>query len=390
MDDRTQFPKLYSLTKSEKVKEWTIKVTGTKNLGVITITTGFPGSKQTRFILEIKSGKNIGKKNETTPLEQAWTEAESRWNKKIDSGYSEDPSGGLPKNFILPMLAVKYTERKHDIKFWCYAQPKLDGNRAVLQKVGKKLCLLSRKGKSFDGLKHILDELKDCDLNLDGELYSRTVDDKDDFLSKQNLVLTFEKLSGLLRKKKFTKEDKENIKNIIFVVYDVVLNEPFKKRLEILQDYFKKKKFKYIKLLVTEKCKSDTDVLKFHKKYVALGFEGVIIRNADGVYLEKVRSKDLQKYKEFDDAEFKIVGYTQEESSTEKGAIIFVCQTQDGQRFSVRPKGTIEDRRKLFKEGKKYLDMYLTVKFFGYTDDGIPFHATTLHGSEADIRSLER
>ena len=38
------------------------------------------------------------------------------------------------------------------------------------------------------------------------------------------------------------------------------------------------------------------------------GFEGAIIRNMDGLYTFIHRVDDLQKYKEFFDAEFKIIG----------------------------------------------------------------------------------
>jgi DNA ligase-1 len=38
----------------------------------------------------------------------------------------------------------------------------------------------------------------------------------------------------------------------------------------------------------------------------------------------------------------------------------------------VRPKGTIEDRRDIFKKAQSYVGKKLTVKYQELTDDGIP------------------
>lgn len=97
----------------------------------------------------------------------------------------------------------------------------------------------------------------------------------------------------------------------------------------------------------------------------------MIIRNFEGKYDLKNRSKNLQKYKKFDDDEFKIIGFT-EGTGIEDGLVIWICETKEGKTFQVRPKGTHEERRKLFKDAKKYTGKPLTVRFFGYTDDGIP------------------
>lgn len=396
-----KFPRLYSITKSEKIKEWMITVSGNNKLGIITIETGFPGSKPTVFETKIDKGKNIGKKNETTPLDQAISEAKSKWNKKKDSGYTENKSGVSESNIILPMLAVKYTERFKDITFPCYVQKKLDGLRAIICKTDGKIALYSRKQNEFTHLDHIVEELnvamKSGVLNLDGELYS-----ENDSTNKSKKVtartkveehstLTFQELSGLIRKKTVTEDDIKKLKNVIYIVYDIAIeNTNYEDRLKLLKEFFKNNKFKYIKLLETEVCKSADDVQSFHDGYVKEGYEGLIIRNKLGYYEPKNRSKNLQKLKSFQDEEFKIVGFTSEDSATEKGAIIWKCETSNSKIFSIRPKGTMEQRRKLFKNGNKYLGHYLTVVYFDLTDDGIPFHPTTRYGGESDIRSLEK
>ena len=55
-----------------------------------------------------------------------------------------------------------------------------------------------------------------------------------------------------------------------------------------------------------------------------------------------------------------------------KGLVIWECITKFGKSFHVRPKGTFEERRKLFQNGSKYIGLLLTVIFQEYSADGIP------------------
>jgi DNA ligase-1 len=401
--------KLYSKTTNGKIKEWCIGVTGKKELGKIVIRTGLQGGKQTVFEVLIDKGKNIGKKNETSPLQQAINEANTKINKKLDAGFTKELNTKT-NSLILPMLALKYQEAGHRIKFPCYIQPKIDGLRAVYQ----NKALYSRLKNQFQNLEHITNELHSCKLNLDGELYSElsctlsnevsngegsrepnkvsngVVKSKENKREKgQETVLTFQELNGLVKKKKLNEKDKQDILHLTYIIYDIVIpNKTFKERYEMLKDLFNKNNFKYIKLLETYEAKDKEEIVKYHKKFIKEGYEGSIIRNSDGLYKQKNRSADLQKFKDFQDKEFKIIGFKEGENSTEKGCIIWRCITKDKKEFDVRPKGTFEERRKLFKNGDKYIGEYLTVKFFDYSDDGVPFHASTMYGGTADVRSI--
>ena len=96
-----------------------------------------------------------------------------------------------------------------------------------------------------------------------------------------------------------------------------------------------------------------------------------MIRDKDGIYELNKRSKYLQKFKEFIEEEFKIVGF-HEGTGDEKGAIIWDCVTKDKKTFAVRPKGTFESRKKLYEDGGKYIGKSLTVIFQEYSSDGVP------------------
>jgi len=354
---------LYKKTKNGKVKIWTISVIKeTETRSVIRIITGLIDGKMTTFDVIILDKKNVGKTNETTQFIQAQNEAKSKWNKKIDTGFTVDASGETSEKLIFPMLAHDYSDSKLKLVYPCFFQPKLDGVRAIFQN-GK---LHSRGIKPFPNLKHITDELPKT-YNLDGELYS------DD--------LSFQEISGIVRKVKLTEQDNIKILKIQFRVYDMVSQENFSERLTHLKELFNTNKFKYSFLVKTDVLSGydNTEIVnqdhpklvKIHDTFIKQGYEGVILRNFNGEYEENTRSYNLQKVKRFDDSEFKIVNF-KDGVGKEAGAIIWECVANNGQTFNVRPSGSVTERKKLFKSGNKFIGNLLNVRYFGLTDDGIP------------------
>jgi DNA ligase-1 len=385
------FPTLYGKASTGKIKMWSIKVEDQSGVGAITTTHGYlDGKLQTNTRL-VTVGKNIGKKNETTPVQQAVNEAQSDWKKKTEAGgmtekkpemgekagdsdkesvKSVKPSaeknakaatdaGGVPH----PMLAHDYNKRGKDIKFPCYAQRKLDGVRCLAIS-GKGL--FSRTGKAFPHMDHIRAEINSLPKGplvpngvtiLDGELYSDT--------------LNFQEIVGLVKKETLKPADAPKMTQIYLCVYDTVMDGTNEARNAYLTDLFKKNKFTALKLLPTDVANNLDDVKKLHAEYVADGYEGLILRNKAGLYKVGHRSADLQKYKEFKDDEYKIVGF-KEGDGIEKGCVIWTCETKDKKPFSVRPRGTHEERQEAFKTASKAVGKKLTVRFQELTEDGIP------------------
>ncbi len=94
-------PTLYKTTKTGKIQQYDVQTTGDQ----ITVTQGqVEGLKQS--YPTTCTPKNVGKSNETTPAEQADLEAQSKWEKKIKSGYTQDPSGVITVR--LPMKVKSY------------------------------------------------------------------------------------------------------------------------------------------------------------------------------------------------------------------------------------------------------------------------------------------
>lgn len=389
----SSFPTLYGEASTGKAKTWSVSVESRAvegvTAGVIIVSHGYVDGKMQVNERVLLTGKNIGKKNETTPVQQAISEAQATWNKKKDAGYGEslvaaagagtgsaaaDDEGttatvdGVP----LPMLAQDFNKRGKDIKFPCYAQRKLDGVRCVAI-AGKGL--FSRNGKPMSAhLSAIRAEIDSLPAGtiLDGELYA----DKEH--------LSFQEIVGLAKKETLKAGDAVKIGHMYLCVYDRIPPSAFaepagdtvkdganKDRKKWLEALFAEHRFTCLRLLPTDICNSVDDAKYLHSQYVAEGYEGLILRNVAGLYKVGHRSKDLQKYKEFLDAEFPIVGYKQGDG-VEKGCVIWTCRTAEGAEFDCRPRGTREERIALFRDGAKYIGKPLSVRFQEWTDDKIP------------------
>ena len=126
-----------------------------------------------------------------------------------------------------------------------------------------------------------------------------------------------------------------------------------------------------VTLLKTEKVFNEDQLSRRFASYVEDGYEGLMIRLPQGQYTVNQRSSSLLKLKEFEDSEFKIVNIVEGEGSY-KGAAIFVCETQGGETFRVNLKADIERKQTIWLFREDYIGLYLIVKFFGKSSNGIP------------------
>jgi DNA ligase-1 len=366
------YPTLYALSSKGKVKIWKIHVFEfSKEEATIIIKHGYVDGKEQCTSRVVKYGKNIGKSNETTPWEQACKEAESLWNKKHDKNYQLiTPKLGDKPRLLLPMLAHNYTNRGKDIKWPARVQPKLNGIRCLAKITNDGVEYTSRKGKPFFMLHHLDDTLselfKEGDI-LDGELYTNE--------------LTFQEIVQAVKRENLH----SNTEKIQFWIYDIAIPDmQFKHRIMYLYNQFKKfmdtspkptAVGEYIKgplvYVDTYTCHDPSSLNYWHQSFIKEGYEGTIIRNSDSMYCFDHRSEDLQKYKEFFDEEFKIVG-GHEGTGKDRGTVIFECKTNDSKIFSVRPRGSFEQRTKWWENLDSLIDKPITVRYQNLSDDGIP------------------
>lgn len=371
-----KLPTLYKKTSTGAIQEWTIGVIDIEESsgpiegpgGILVTRFGQVNGQiqETRDL--ITKGKNVGKKNGTTPFQQAEAEAQAKWEKQKKKGYVEsvaDAEAGklddLIEGGIVPMLAHKFSEQAHKIKYPAYVQPKLDGIRCIAILKDGKCTLWSRTRKPITGLPHIVAFIEQNfggDVVFDGELYNHEY--------KSN----FEKIVSLVRQE----EPAEGHEIVQYHVYDYPSDQPFSYRTAQLDSMlFHSMKTKG-PLVEVETCKVDTEeqVMEWFAKFKDLGYEGCMVRNAASKYVNK-RSYDLLKVKEFDDAEFAITGIDEGRGKLSGHVGAFICRMADGKEFMAKMSGDTEKLKDYFQDHSLWKGKKLTVQYQGLTGkEGVP------------------
>lgn len=371
----TEFPTLYKLTSTGKVQTWKIQVFdyGTPyDAPEIQTIFGLEDGKKQTAIEKIKGGKNIGKANETTPVEQAYLEAQSQWEKKAKKGYVQNIEDAQEKKVdssfvaggIVPMLAHTYEKQGHKIKFPAYAQPKLDGHRCIAIYSDGKTTLWSRTQKRITGVPHIeraIEKMLETvsyhgPIILDGELYNHDYRDK------------FEELSSFIRQV----TPKLGHEVVQYWIYDVVAEAPFEHRKNEMLDLLDQLVDKTTLVVVpTTVIDTEEELTALHAVYAnEWGFEGAMVRNAKGRY-KHGRSYDLQKVKTFIDSEYTVVA-VEEGKGKMAGKAMFVCELPDGNTFRVKMVGALDDLTHYFDNADDYIGKELTIKYQGLSSYGVP------------------
>jgi DNA ligase-1 len=369
-------PTLSKKTKINKCIHWDIFVNVSGDEISIITDSYYVDGKHKISDPTIVVGKNKGRANETTNLQQGLFTAYSLWLKKIDQKYTENCNCGreggddtkdetkvetkveTKEKYIRPMLAHKYSKYGKKYLSEPFAvSPKLDGIRSVGSLENGEIVLRTRNGKELifldnvkKHLKKLLSRKEFSSLVVDGELYSHN--------------LSFNEISGIARSRK-NKSDLDD--KMEFWIFDIVVSDlSYEKRVDILRRmkkvYSSPKKDENVLCFVDYELKNHSELLECHNSYVKRGFEGLMAREMTSKYEIGVRSNYLLKYKEFMDDEYKIVDTTTGVGG-EEGAIVFVCETGNGKIFSVRPRGTISRRREMYGVGDTFVGKYLTVRF---------------------------
>lgn len=360
--EKTVYPRLYARSTTGKIKFWQVKALK-KPYGAALITLhGYEGGTEKKAKKRIYEGKNLGKSNSTTPYEQACLEAESAIRLKCDKGYGLRSDIDKSPTIIRPMLAKKFSEHKQHIKWPCYVQPKLDGMRCIAhKKANGEIVYTSRRGKAIETLEHITEALdpimRPGDI-FDGELYRHG-------MSLQSIISAVKRGSSV----------HPNRHKIEYWVFDLIQEDDyFEDRNAILIQRFRNDSEKSpIERVHTALAHNLEDVHNSHEWFTLRGFEGIMLRNRRSRYEINRRSVHLQKYKEYHDSEFEIIG-GQSGTGIEEGCIIFRCRSAAGVEFSTRPRGTHEQRREWLDNIKMIIGKKLTVRYLYLTEDGVPFH----------------
>lgn len=368
-----KLPILYSRTATGAIQEWQIVVDGNSYY----VTAGQQNGKQVTSEPTICEGKNIGRANETTPSEQAYSEAEAKWEKKLKTGYTTD----IKKidecvAYIEPMLAKNFEDRldKIDWNEGVFVQNKYNGARCVATYENGRVVLKTRKGEEYISVPHINKDLEKFFADypsavLDGELFSY------EYRQKLN------ELMSIVRKtKKITTEDLQKSEEMVcYYIYDCYNIGPAtdvcvkyssrKKRLdELLPKYSK-----YYRKVETELAHSLDEVRAIFNKYVDDGQEGVIVRVPHSPYEHK-RSSFLLKWKPLEDDEAVIVDILEGSGNWAGTGKIITLKWKD-KTFNATFKGTMEEGAKFLKDKKNWIGKEVKFQYNGLTGLSVPNYA---------------
>jgi ATP-dependent DNA ligase len=293
---------------------------------------------------------NIGRANYRNFGEQAVFESQALFKKKLNEGYyrtiEEAKQAALsPKvvsnGGVKPMKCYKYGEKPAE--FPCYVQPKLNGMRCTHN--GDKL--YTSTGKEINTMQHIVEQVKNIPYQLDGELYQHG--------------RPLQEIVGLVRAGENPDPERIELEYHVFDIIDFKL--PFDKRLEVLYNL-------NINLVETILVNSEQEADEQYKKWVSEGYEGMIYRKINSMYLQK-RSKDMLKRKDFLDSEFNIVGFTEGKGKMNGMLASFIC-ISNGKEFDAPMNGTHKYLKKLWDTKEDYIGKNLTVRYLELTKDGVP------------------
>jgi len=359
-----KLPTLFHKAKGGDLRQWRVFTDGADILTEY----GTVGGKL-QISRKTAEAKNAGRKNATTPDEQAVLEAQSLHTYKLERKYSltpEDAQEQLP----LPMLAhsFKGSKRKNlSYEGGVDIQPKLDGVRCLAQRAADgSIALTSRQGKPWT-IPLVQEQLANWlpeGITLDGELYTHGE-------SCQRIT------SWAKSAVPGTKSYKPESARLIFHVYDmpVVLGDDtlsWKARSDALylKPHFQPSK--NVERVPTVLVANETDMWSAYGTFVTRGYEGAILRSHNGTYIWGYRSAELLKVKEFQDAEFEVVDVI-DGIGKMKGHAVFVCRNDvTDATFECLWKGSMPERRRQYEERQQYIGKILTVRFFDRTDDQIP------------------
>jgi len=363
---------IYKIDSKGKVREWRMEQDGGKYRTVA----GLQEGNQVTSEWTIAEAKNVGRANATTAEEQAASEIDAHYTKKLKIDYYEDGEDMTVPKIFKPMLAAGWDKQKKKIKYPVYTQPKLDGIRCLAMAHG----LFSRKGEPIVALPHVEEALAPVfaafpDAVLDGELYNH------------DLRQDFNTITSLVRKNKppvypYVAANVSSSKTVLSVspdmaqyhVYDLPSETLLKfghrgRTLRALIERTLGEDNPTVKVVETLEARSEKEVDDQYASFVEQGYEGGIIRLND-IYEQK-RSNFLLKRKDFDDAEFPILAIHEGSGNWAGVAKTITIRLPNGDTCEATLRGARAYCAKVLANAPDYIGTgEACVQYFGMTPGG--------------------
>lgn len=357
-------PILYKTNKAGKRMYWEIKIEGNE----LITNGGVSGGKNRRNVIDVRLNKS-GR----TWIEQALQEAQSRHKKKQQEGYSPDEENTDTREFS-PMLAEQANDYIDDLIYPVSVSAKLDGVRAsTWLDSNNNIVMKSRKGHDFkflDKIKESTHELlsslykKYPGAILDGELY--------------NHEFKFEKINGISKRTVNPHPEEDQLYYYIFDVYFPKHKfMGFVERINCVIDAsygIDREKYNHYEIHESHSVWSIDSLMMEYHRLLDKGYEGIMVRQLtpkEHSTYQMCRTKNLLKLKPTLDEEGIIIGYDHE---VQMNTPLVVWKVVDprGNKFKLRPRGTYQERSKMFRIAHKCIGKQYTYTFLSLTAQGVP------------------
>lgn len=183
--------------------------------------------------------------------------------------------------------------------------------------------------------------------------------------TEAEVAVSFEKIISIVRQ---TKGEHPEHQLVQYHVYDLAIPEmPFSERMLLLRACVDALgPDSPIKLVETRTVNNHEELMTAFRYFRSLGYEGAMVRNLNSPY-EGKRSYHLQKVKEFDEAEFRIIGVLEGRGKLQGHVGSFTCVTADGEEFEAKMEGELSNLKTLFENPTLWQGRLLTVQYQGLT-----------------------
>ncbi|MBN2866171.1 MAG: DNA ligase [Thiotrichales bacterium] len=204
------------------------------------------------------------------------------------------------------LLLLKTYQLNQPVKGWVMSE-KLDGVRAYWN--GK--ALLSRNGNVFAAPAWFTEGFPPFE--LDGELWLKRA--------------AFSETVSIVKQS----QAHEGWRNLTYQIFEVP-NQPedLLSRLAVLQNYLDKKPNRFIKIIKQTAIDSKQQIKAELNRVMALGGEGLVLRDPNALYHAGRSASDL-KLKPKEDAECRVIGYTNGLGKYQGQVGALICDIVDGQ-----------------------------------------------------------
>lgn len=267
---------------------------------------------------------------------------------------------------LIPVFQVQLATAYKDAKYPVIVEPKYDGLRCVVVKIGDEIIYLSRNGKEFHNFSSFDDELRiigaGYDLMFDGEILGCDNDGAFKAIQKQA-----------------RRKSNIDVSSLRLQLFDVMKHSEFR---NLKCDHGQAERSTLLKVLFKNSEERETfnvrrtpqyiaisyeKALKYYEKCLSQGFEGIVIKDMSAPYLFK-RARGWQKIKPTTTEDLIIAGY-KEGKGRLKGTLGALIVDREGVEISV---GGLTDtiRAKLWAVREELIGKFVEIKYDAVTPDG--------------------